>query len=223
MNGHGDKEIGERFQQYLQEGHFLAVQPDLIPLSLVLYRRLGEGVAVQRETLADDLGIPAADVGRLLAKLPPSTVDIDQDGSVIAFGGLSIAEGNHEFHVDGRELYTWCVFDGLFLPQLLEKPATLITRCPITGSKIEIDLTRERIIRVNPAQPVMSLVAPESEACCDDLRGAFCNHVNFFSDQVVFATWAAEKTDVTSVSVERAHSLAMQRNRLRYRQYLKAV
>lgn len=223
MNGYGDKEIGERFQTYLRKGTFLAVQPDLIPLSLALYRRLGEGVAVQREALANDLGVSATNVKMLLGKLPPSTVEMDQDGGVIAFGGLSIAEGNHEFHVDGRELYTWCVFDGLFLPQLLEKPATLITHCPITGGKIEIDLTRERIVRVNPAQPVMSLVAPESEACCDDLRGAFCNHVNFFSDQDVFATWATKRTDVTCVSVERAHSLAMQQNKLRYRRYLKAA
>jgi len=223
MKEYSDKEIGERFQGYLREGHFLAVQPELIPLSLALYRRLGERAAVQRETLGHDLGIPTAGVDLLLGKLPPSTVEIDQDGNVFAFGGLSIAEGNHEFHVDCQKLYTWCVFDGLFLPQLLGRPATLITHCPTTDIKIEIDLDPARIIRVNPAQPVMSLVAPDGDACCEDLRGAFCNHVNFFADENAFASWASERTDVTWISTERAHSLAMQRNQLRYGQHLDAA
>lgn len=204
------------FRDYLREGHFLAEAPRLVPLSLALYRRLGDGAPVERTELAADLNLTVEAVGKDLRALPDSALDFDDHGAVVAFGGLSIAPARHRFRIGDSELYTWCVFDALFLPQLLGKSAMSITRCPGTGATIEIVQTPTAIASSQPASPVMSIVAPDKESCCENLRGAFCDHVNFFADEAAFRDWAGDRPDVAAVSLEEAHELARQRNRYRY-------
>jgi hypothetical protein len=62
----------------------------------------------------------------------------------------------------------------------------------------------------------MSIGAPDRAACCDNLRGAFCNHVNFFVDETAFRDWAADRSGVASVSLPEAHDLARRRNHHRH-------
>lgn len=208
--------LQEGFQNYLREGHFLADSPELVPLTLALYRRLAKGKPVERTQLADDLSLSLKQVNALLSELPASTIDADERGNIIAFGGLSLGPANHVFRIDGLELHTWCVFDALFLPQLLGKSATSITRCPTTDARIEIALNPDAVSWSKPADPVMSIVAPDKESCCENLRGAFCNHVNFFVDENAFRAWAAGRPEVGHVSLKAAHGLAQQRNLYRY-------
>ena len=170
------------FRTYLREGHFLAGAAHLIPLTFVLYRLLGEGLPVRRSAVAKRLDRSPADVDGLLDDVPRSMIDVDATGAITAFGGLSLTPANHRFKVGGRALHTWCIFDALFLPEILDTPATAATRCPTTGETIEIEMTPAAIVSSRPSAPVMSIVAPDREACRDDLRGAFCNHVNLFVD-----------------------------------------
>ena len=204
------------FRNYLREGNFLSNASHLIPLTLALYRLLGEGVPVHRTSLAKCLSLAPAQVDYLLNDIPRSTIEFDATGTITAFGGLSLTPANHSFKVENRELYTWCVFDALFLPQILGKPATASTRCPATGQTIEIEMTPEAIVSSRPSEPVMSVIAPDRDACCENLRGSFCNHVNMFVDERAFRDWAAGRPDVAHVPLEEAHELALQRNHFRY-------
>lgn len=218
-----ETDLLDGFRHYLREGHFLAEAPGLVPLSLALYRRLGAGAPVERSALASDLDQSVAAVDADLRALPESTIDLDRNGAIVAFGGLSQISANHRFMIDELALYTWCVFDALFLPQLLGKSAMSITRCPVTGMRIEISLTPTAIASSRPAAPVMSIVAPDAASCCANLRGAFCNHVKFFADESAFNEWAGDRSDVGHVSLEEAHELARQRNRHRYGDRLNAA
>lgn len=204
------------FRNYLREGHFLANSPELIPLTLALYRRLAKGQPVEPTLLASDLNLPCAHVNTLLRMLPTSTIDLDERGDILAFGGLSLIPANHVFRVDGMELYTWCVFDALFLPQLLGKPASLLTRCPTTDLQIEIGLDSSSVSWSQPVNPIMSIVAPDKVSCCENLRSAFCNHVNFFIDETVCGAWIDGRQEIGHVSLEEAHGLALLRNFYRY-------
>ena len=208
------------FYHHLQEGNFLVGASHLIPLTLALYQLLGDGVAVHRTALAEWLGLSPAQVDVLLNDVPRSTIDFDATGTITAFGGLSLTPANHRIKVEHRELYTWCVFDALFLPEILDKSATASTRCPTTGETIDIEMTPGAILSSRPSEPVMTIVAPDRAACCENLRGAFCNHVNLFVDERAFRDWAADRSDVAHVSLEEAHELALQRNRHRYGDYL---
>jgi len=70
---------------------------------------------------------------------------------------------------------------------------------------------------------VMSIVAPNKESCRENLRGAFCNHVNFFADENTFRDWRGDRPDVAHVSLEEAQELARQRNQYRYGHCLAAL
>ncbi len=104
----------------------------------------------------------------------------------MAFHGLGSSPTLHRFEVDGRRLYTWCVFDALFLSQVLGKVAELSTRCPVGGDGIEVRIAIDRLEYVRPAAIVMSIVAPDG------------------------------RTDVIGLDVEEAMTLALRRNQLRY-------
>lgn len=225
MSGEPVSESGLRdgFRHYLREGHFLAEAPRLVPLSLALYRRLGGSAPVERAELAGDLNLKVEALNADLRAVPESTIDIDANGAIVAFGGLSMIPASHVFEVGGLELYTWCVFDALFLPQLLGKSALSVTRCPVTDMQIEISLTPTAITSSRPTSPVMLIIAPDKESCGENLRGAFCNHVIFFADETAFRDWQGGRPDVAHVSLEEAHELARQRNQYRYGHCLEAL
>jgi len=183
------------------------ISPDLQRLSLMLYRLLAEGTPVSRQALAK--------TGDLIDQIPASTL-VWENGSIVAYGGLSLRPSDHVFDVAGRRFYTWCVFDGLFLPEIIAQPATLTTRCPTTNAVIEVEIEPGALRSHQPAAPVMSIVAPEIAACVENLRGAFCQHVRFFVDETAFRDWARRRDGVTSIDIAEAYELARQRNAHRF-------
>jgi alkylmercury lyase len=110
-------------------------------------------------------------------------------------------------------LYTWCVFDAVFLPEILGKPATLVTHRPGSGVEITVELAPGRVRSASPSGCVMSIVTPDSDACCVNLRKAFCDHVNLFKDEQTFMAWSQGRQDVGNVTLQVAQLFARQRTR----------
>ncbi len=181
--------------------------PDLRRLSLKLYRLLAQGRPVSRQAIAE--------ADELIARIPPARV-VWEDGHIVAFGGLSLRPSDHVLALADRHLYTWCVFDGLFLPEIIERPARIESRCPATATAIEIELLPTSLGGARPADPVMSIVAPDLAACAEDLRGVFCRHVRFFVSAAAFRDWAGDSDEITCLSLVEAYDLARQRNALRF-------
>src|SRR5260370_23097371 len=142
---------------------------------------------------------------------------LNEHGAIVAFGGLSIVPTHHRFVTKDAELFTWCVFDALFLPEILGKSATLTTHCPGSGAKLTVDLEPGSVRAVQPAGCVMSIVAPDAEACCSDLRKAFCDHVSLFGDERAFGAWSRGRPDMGYLTIQEAQLFARQRNALQYR------
>lgn len=201
---------------FFSEGYLLDNTERVQELSVAIYRLLADGVPVTSAQLSNRLGWTETEVEDELASFPESVIDNDHRGRIVAFTGLSLAPTSHLFEVDGQKLYTWCVLDALFLPEILGKSARLTTRCPVSGEQVRIELSRDRVIAASPASAVMSIVAPDGKACRNNLRGAFCNHVSFFSGPEAFATWAANRSGVGSVSIADAHEMGRRRNAVRY-------
>lgn len=57
---------------------------------------------------------------------------------MIGFAGLSVREMDHSLELDGRRVWTWCAWDTLFLPELIDAEANVSSRCPVTGKEITL-------------------------------------------------------------------------------------
>jgi alkylmercury lyase len=208
--------VRERFVAYLRDGLLAGTTTETQRLSVVLYRLLGRGAAVPREALAAATGLPPERVDALADALPPSSLERGADGAIVAFGGLSLAPTRHSFVAGGIQLHTWCVFDALFLPEILGQPAVLRTRCPASGAEFVVALLPGALAEPSPPGSVMSIVAADRSACCASIRHGFCDHVSLFRDEAAFAAWSRGRSDVSCVTLEEAQRLARARNRRRY-------
>ena len=111
------------------------------PIALALLRALAAGHPVPDTELAAATGRDQAQVTTGLARWP--NIHRDERGRVIAFSGLSLRPTAHRFEVGECELFTWCAWDTLFLPALLDQPAVARSRCPATGAGVRLTVEPE--------------------------------------------------------------------------------
>ncbi|MEH2476532.1 alkylmercury lyase [Nitrobacteraceae bacterium AZCC 2161] len=215
MSSHAT-DIHAAFIDYLERGLLAVNTPELQRLSVTLYRLLARGAPLARAELALACELPEERLERQLSQLLPTSLETDDRGAVVAFGGLSLRPTRHQFVAAETKLYTWCVFDALFLPQILNKPATLVTRCPISQKELLVELTPGELRVAEPSDCVMSIVAPDHEECCSDLRKAFCDRVNLFADRAAVAQWSFGRDGTDWIPLAEAQLLARRRNELRY-------
>jgi alkylmercury lyase len=208
--------IKAKMKGFLEDGYLAGNPVGLQNLSITIYRLLARGRSVQVADLARATNLTALEIEQLINLVPASAYDRAPDQSFVSFIGLSTSPAAHQFKVGAQSLYTWCVFDALFLPAILGQPAVLTTACPSTGQSIEVTINPDGVGRATPPQPVMSIIAPDADACCSDLRGAFCNQVNFFADRAAFSNWSKRSDGDDCVRLDDAFALAMSRNEARF-------
>jgi alkylmercury lyase len=110
--------------------------------------------------------------------------------------------------LEGHALYAWCAPDTLYNLIVLNQPAQVVSQCPVTGARIEISLTPDRLERLSPASALVSLVRDGrafqrlQEAGC--IRQGACNSQFFFASQQVAAPWASEHPDFLVLPVDEA-------------------
>ena len=169
---------------------------------LGLYRLLAQGSPVSLEELSATLGLDSAAVQKVIAAVAPSRLQYDGKGKIIAFAGLSQVPAPHRFSFGGRALFTWCAFDALFLPEILGGPARVTSNCPVTEAEIRLTVTLDGPEEVAPRETAMSFVMPGTETCHTDLRGVFCNRVNFLASGQAADAWLARNPDAATSPME---------------------
>lgn len=174
-------------------------------LFVVLLRELSKGAPVSPAALALALDWP---VGRVTAALEQAaSTEWDDDGNVVGYG-LTLRETPHNFGVSDRRLYTWCAFDTLFFPALIDRTAHVVSRCAATGVPVSLTVTPTVIEDVAPAGAAVSLILPQDTP---DIRAAFCCHVHFFASDATGQQWAATHPGIEIVSVRDAFSVGRAR------------
>src|SRR6266849_5437883 len=114
-----------------------AFSPDVSRLTVRLWREVARGgpVSPERvEQIASALDLPQQTAREVLDKM----CERDPDGNVVGIAGLSQNQHPHRFTVNGRQLATWCAWDALFLPVMLQQTAEVSSSCLTTGEIIQL-------------------------------------------------------------------------------------
>jgi alkylmercury lyase len=178
------------------------------PVQLALFRLLAEGQPVEPTRLAAETGVPAAEVVELLGRWWGVHTD---EGRVVAFQGLSVAEAPHRLKVDGRTLYTWCAWDTLFLPELIGSQAEIESNCPTTGATVSLHVGPDGPADLSPPEAVMSFIDPD-ESFGPDVIQSFCRYVHFLASQQAAEQWTQGHPGTYVISIEDGYEIGRRTN-----------
>ena len=162
---------------------------DDAPLARALLALLARGEPVTDKRLAAATNRPPGEVNAALARWP--NVHRDDRGAVVAFSGLTLQPTEHRFQAGGRELYSWCAWDTLFLPALLEQPADVRSTCPLTGTPVRLRVDAGGIAGSEPADLGVSF-PPLASTSTASIVESFCRHVHFLAGQETARRWLSE-------------------------------
>jgi alkylmercury lyase len=190
------RRIAAHFSQPEQVDHIRSVG--------TLVRRLAEGVPLARNEAAKLLGQRESELDAHLARLP-LRVELDDQGRIVG-AGLTLRPTRHRFVINGKQLYTWCAPDALIFPILLHQTAEVNSRCVATGRRVSLAVAPEGILAADPAEIVVSIVAPETSSA--DLRQSSCLHVNFFVSPDAARAWSSGHPPRAVLNLPEAFELA---------------
>jgi alkylmercury lyase len=174
------------------------------PLARALLRELTRGEPVSDAALAASSGRTEHDVTETLARWP--NVRRDDHGRIEAFGGLSLQPTEHRFEVGGRRLYTWCAWDTLFLPALLDEHAEVESTCPMTAADVRLTVGPQRVLTSHPEDIWVSFPLPARTATANIME-SFCCHVHFLAGQEVAARWVNGHEGTLALDLDDAFEL----------------
>src|SRR5712692_4457294 len=188
-----------------------AFTPDVSRLTVRLWREIARGgpVSPQRvEQIASALDIPQQTAHEVLHKM----CERDPDDNVVGIAGLSQNQHPHRFTVNGIRLSTWCAWDSLFLPVMLQQTAEISSSCPTTGETIRLTITPEGVTSYQPASAVISIVIPQPTTSglesVEEIWMTFCHHIHFFSSPQAAQEWfAARGQEIAILTIEEAFEL----------------
>lgn len=160
-----------------------------LALTTAVYRLLARGAPVRLDEVAQVTGLGVAGVAARLARWPG--VFQDERGRLVGFWGLALPAMGHRFRTGGRDLFTWCAWDPLFVARIVG-PAHVTTSDPVTGEAIRyrLDAAGGMHDQSHP-EGVVSFLAP-STAWDDDVMTTFCHFVRHFASMTSGARWVAE-------------------------------
>jgi len=182
--------------------------------TLKLYQLLAEGEPVTKHRLARVLGKTTDSVSNILSQWPG--VFYDECDRIVAFLGLSLQKTPHQFTVNGITLYTWCAWDTLFIPELLNETASILSTCGTTGQKISLTVSPAGIEAVEPGYVVVSFLIPDILDLREKLTTSFCHYVYFFSSRSDGETWVSRHDGTFLLSLEEAFIVGQKMNAARF-------
>jgi alkylmercury lyase len=177
---------------------------DDAPLARALLRELIRGEPVSAAALGACTGRDEHDVTATLSRWP--NVRRDEQGRVEAFGGMSLRPTKHRFDVGGRRLYTWCAWDTLLLPALLDDQAQVESTCPMTGTEVRLTVAPDGVLAAHPEDIWVSFPAP-GQTSTDDIVESFCCHVHFLAGADTADGWASARPGTFALGLAHAFEL----------------
>src|SRR5256714_10422937 len=169
-----------------------------------LARLLVQGRPVAPEQLARRLHRELDEVRAILGAHPE--LEYDAQGNLVG-SGLTLVPTAHQFRVEQRTLFAWCAFDTLTYPVELHLSAQVTSRCPVTGSSIQLTVTPDQVLDLDPGEAQVSLVVDVAAECCYNVREDVCNYGHFFASREAALLWQAAHRQVVILSVKEAYQV----------------
>lgn len=155
---------------------------------------------VSLEEIATSLYVSVEEIAATVRQIPD--LEFDAAGNLVGMG-LSLVPTPHQFFLQDRRMFTWCAFDTLTYPVVLQQEARVESRCLVTGTPIRQLVTPFRIASLDPSSAVISLPIPKATTCCD--RSSFCNHGHFFCAPQVASPFLSAHPDALLLPVADAY------------------
>lgn len=180
-------------------------------LLIRLLQLVSEGSPVPKsmvEQADSNLQMPSGSTASLVEKL----CERDGNGNIVGILGLSQRNHPHRFTINDRVLSTWCAWDALFIPALLQQAAKVESTCPATNEKVCIRISENRVEAIEPPESVITIAVPKVVGVklesAERIRRAFCCFVHFFVSSESAAEWiSANNYDLNVLSVEDGYQL----------------
>lgn len=167
------------------------------------YTKVAKGQPIDDAQLGLALGISATQSRELLQRDPiQGFIYRDERGRGRGFGGLAAAPMHHRFEVDDRILSTWCAWDSLFIPEILGRPARVVSPDPESDELVRLVVTPDRIESAEPEGAVVSFIMPDVQAfgsSAINVIAKFCHFIFFFSSWSSGERWIAKHPGHLSV------------------------
>ncbi len=130
---------------------------------------------------------------------------------------------HHRFEVDGRALWTWCAWDGLFIPEITGRSARVTSPDPETKELVRLTVTPDRIASV---EPVISFIRPDSDVfgtSATNIMATSCHYIFFFASRATGQRWTAKHSGTFLYSLDDGFRLARRLNAANFGVELAAV
>lgn len=187
---------------YVEQTVELVERVDGFELAPHAMRLLSEGEPVSLERLAAVSGRAVDDVEAAVREA--GGLERDEQGRLVGLA-LTLRPTPHRFTFAGRTLFAWCADDALMFPVVLGRAGAIASGCPATGRTIHVDLSPERVERIEPGSAVITSVRPAGGI--GNIRTAVCDHGHFFASAADASTWAEKHPDGLVRPVEEAFRL----------------
>ena len=166
---------------------------------LNVFRELIKGKPITQGRYHEIVNLPKEKANGVLAKLG----ETDNQGNIVAFSGLSVIPTKHQFIVNRKKLYTWCVVDAILFAEWLNVKANVHSIDPIDRSPIELQINGGQLLWTKPYPLFISWV--ESIDTCN-IRDSFCNNVSFFASEKTTRQWIKNNPEGKILTLEDLYS-----------------
>jgi alkylmercury lyase len=188
-------------------------------IALSIYRGLSSGEPLSFDKIGELSSIDGVTIRKVVKEWP--SVYFDDHERIIGFWGLTINPiSDHILTVGGIDLYAWCAWDTLFIPELLGRPANIRSKCRTTGSEIKLVVDENEIKNISPRSVVLSFI--ECEKIDDNLISSFCHYIHFFADTASAEKYISEAKDTFILSLSDAYEVGIMKNKHQFGELLSA-
>ena len=219
-----DKDLVENFLGAFP-AEYVELSEEKQQIAFTIYNLLSEGNPVSIADLSNSLGIDQESVKSVLDEW--SGIYYDDDNRIIGYWGLAVEKMGHRFNVEDKNLYTWCAWDSLFIPQIIGKTAEVESRDPVTKETVKLTVTpTDGISKIEPSEAVISFMIPDTDKVRSDVIKSFCHYVHFFESKYSAEEWISQsdkKDELLVLTIKEAYSIALRRNELQLGDILKRV